>query len=605
MKNDLLEQSYRLSYPLTVLLTYLWSYSTNTASSGLVPYVGVCSTCWQSDLTIPFTIPSGPDSTSVPGVNDNSPISENTLVPSYFGSILPTCPNWVACASCSNGFSCTSATTTTDLTMSTASNTNDQISESSYTEIQTLAYAGYTTDLRSLSGSNPSTDADLPTSASSNPGLTVYLPVITSGTSRKSTDLPESLSKPPVVSRSSICLTISLPTSDIYGNIKTTLCLQGGPYTDSKISSSDIPNTTSLSLTVTSSSTESFSTNTPAESQLSSYGYISAPTTSITVTRNPTQSINPIFDNFEICPTCSAGFSCPSSTIPGTISLPSLSSVITTPASSRCDGWLPCDSCLSAYACPLVLSIPVLDYSSSSGVTTVYTCPGGHSTSTVSVKTLDGEIITCNNWQSCPTCDLSYTCLSASSTPLPSSTHLDGYYTLPEATKTGLLSPETTTQVPATPTCINYVICPTCVLGYVCLKTTPETYQLVTTTVATTPPSLIYYSVSDPISTITLPLPPICDSYTPCTTCIYGLTCAIPSTSSTSSLRTSISPSEQIKTITETMVYIYNTCGQPDLLTSFTVPTKILISTKNTCSPSTSTLTKKETCTSSVSYPNE
>lgn len=545
------------------------------------------------------------------------PATESSLVPSFFGSILPTCANWVACTTCTNGYSCIS-TSTIENSAGTSLNLNDQSTGLTYLNTEALRY-GFATipsNFPSTLGSNINRATDLSTAGSSQVGLMAYLPNTSQETgsiSQSPTNSLESNSAVPTISHPSICLTINLPTPDILGRTKTAICLHGDAYTPQATSTSSVLAISSPVSGTSISSVNSTPTSGVISSQSILYGaYPTFPASTTPIAPSSTD-VTPICDNFQPCPTCISGYLCPSPTDPNYVN-PSTAASTTPQGSSLCDGWKPCGSCSSGYACPVALSVPSLDYSQNFGLTTVYTCPGGHATSTVSVKTLDGEIITCSNWQPCPTCALSSTCLSASS---DSSVYTppDGYYIPPTLTSTI----QSSLQGPIIPTCTNYIICPTCALGYVCLGTPPDQYQPVSTTqtegfydpitsVQSTSypiPSLVYYSISVQSPTVTLPLPPLCASYVACEDCVYGVTCAPSASTSTLITWTSSISTDQIKTITDTLIYVYNTCGQPDLLTSFTIPTKTVVTTKNTCAPSTSTFTKKDICTTSVSYPNE
>ncbi|KAK6340930.1 hypothetical protein TWF696_009243 [Orbilia brochopaga] len=318
--------------------------------------------------------------------------------------------------------------------------------------------------------------------------------------------------------------------------------------------------------------------------------YAASPTSPTT----PQPYGQPTCSDYVVCPTCPLGYSCPSnpSTKKGPIYyyttpaiettdpgvgyyskaptppsggpnpyLPSTTYFIGLPTTTlvvapTCSEYVLCPVCPSGYYCPAESpsSTP------SSGPVYYYSSPADPGNPTPAVPS-------CDVYAFCPECELGYSCVVDTTTsPLqgyggyatketanpPMENPYPTYGATPSIDATYVSGSDSpgygyaTVPVPAVPTCANYVLCPTCPLGYYCASTVEPTFAS-STKYGVVPTGIIESVYSTEI---------VPQSYLPPGSC-----------------------PDVVRTVTVTKtrdIYrIYNTCGTDPypLVSSFIVPT--------------------------------
>ncbi|EPS43919.1 hypothetical protein H072_2175 [Dactylellina haptotyla CBS 200.50] len=271
---------------------------------------------------------------------------------------------------------------------------------------------------------------------------------------------------------------------------------------------------------------------------------------------SPTPSslvILPTCESWKACPECRGAYKCwklkPTST---EFSVETTSSLLT--INPTCYPWTYCYTCIGGYTCsnaPAASTTTVPDavaYPTCSNYVLCPTCEEGYLCPSVSkgsgVSRHTEYLPTCSDFQPCATCDWGWRCPA----PTPTKTYTmvitkgtlyttvteiipGGYYGYSTG-RPAVLSQGTSTYNWASydqPTCADYVVCPTCDIGYYCPNSQP----------GATPPTPIYYL---PPTSTTSPFPsfyppPPCDNYVACPACFLGYYCPTLSTGAISSTK--------------------------------------------------------------------
>ncbi|KAK6534428.1 hypothetical protein TWF281_005754 [Arthrobotrys megalospora] len=236
--------------------------------------------------------------------------------------------------------------------------------------------------------------------------------------------------------------------------------------------------------------------------------------TTVTITA-PKPIIYPTCSDYVLCSTCNEGYICPFVTKGSGVSrhteyLPS------------CTDFVPCQTCEFGFSCPT--PSPTFSVTKGSGVSrhTEY-------------------LPTCSDFKPCPTCPWGWSCPSsdpADKTYTITITQGTDYTTVTETIPAGYYDGYGTYGTPQPsetastydwasydqPTCTDYIVCPTCALGYICpsepVPPTPTYYQ---------PPSQDSTSASKASSSPSFYPPPPCDNYVVCRDCFLGYYCPEPS----------------------------------------------------------------------------
>ncbi|KAK6521284.1 hypothetical protein TWF506_001508 [Arthrobotrys conoides] len=304
------------------------------------------------------------------------------------------------------------------------------------------------------------------------------------------------------------------------------------------------------------------------------YGYIQSADPGSPSTSRASISYAPACSDWVYCPTCPKGYYCPSAEATAS---PTQSLVIV----PTCPSWKACPECRGGYKCwkPRSSTEAPVETSSASLIVAptcypwyyCYNCVGGYSCSsdpglTASTITTPEQIIyatlrpsssvtkgpgatrntkylpTCSDFVPCPTCSWGWSCPVSDPTDQTYTiviTRGTDYTTVTEtipASYDGYVYGTYDTSQPSEttsaydwasydqPTCPDYIICPTCALGYYCPS-------------ASVRPTPVYYwsSSQDPDSTSNVSLlpsfypPPLCDNYVVCQDCFLGYYCPGPS----------------------------------------------------------------------------
>ncbi|KAK6350989.1 hypothetical protein TWF718_004167 [Orbilia javanica] len=261
-------------------------------------------------------------------------------------------------------------------------------------------------------------------------------------------------------------------------------------------------------------------------------------------TASPTQSlvIVPTCSSWKACPECRGGYKCwpPKPTY---TQAPAQTTSVGLTVIPTCYPWIYCYSCVGGYSCPrdpgpttstITKAPKPIVYATPSPTFSVTKGPG--------VSRSTQYLPTCSSPEPCPTClwgwscpvsdpaDQTYTVIITQGTyytttteTLPASYGGYGYGTY------GTSQPPEATLVYDwasydQPTCPDYIVCPTCALGYYCpsippVPSTPAYYQPQNQS----PSSISTASLSPSF------YPPPCDNYVICQDCFLGYYCPEPS----------------------------------------------------------------------------
>ncbi|KAK6528816.1 hypothetical protein TWF694_004049 [Orbilia ellipsospora] len=364
-----------------------------------------------------------------------------------------------------------------------------------------------------------------------------------------------------------------------------------------------------------------------------------APTTTKYIGTALNPIVYPTCPDYVLCPTCEGGYICPSVTRASAVSAH-------TKYLPTCSNYQPCSTCKWGWSCPT--PVPTNTYTIVITKGTLYATvtekvPSGYygyGTSAIGVSSETATIYnwasyeqpTCTNYIVCPTCDIGYYCPTSSSTQGPSPSI---YYLPPslEQSQASTVPPSPTFYPP--PPCDNYVICPSCFLGYYCpisserptsstasatsaisygaptcanyivCPTCPLGYYCPKLSTSQSPTGSKYYQSSIPASFAnpSYSIPP-CDDYIVCPTCLLGYSCPSKSSPPTPTSIYYQKPSSEATTPT----YNWASYEQPTCPNYVVCPTCPLgyycpSSTERTTNPKTPQKYGTPTCTDYIVCP--